>query len=991
LNTFLDCGSARCTLRSVAAILVFCALPCAKALSPNKTLSQYILDRWGEEQGFTGGPIYAIAQTRDGYLWLGAERGLIRFDGLAFQLYPAANGSPAGPVLGLLADRSGDLWVRVQGPQFYRYHDGFFQNILPGLPVLETDVTAMCAGQDDSILFAGLSNGIVRYSKGKLVALAARGDLPRLIISMVETPDGKVWLGTREQGVFYLENGHVHAVSQGVADKKINSLLALDATHVWIGTDHGVATGGSAGFSRSANLHSLDRTQSLALIRDRDSNLWIGTPKGLARVGPSGELVTEANLAASVTAIFEDREGNLWVGTDQGLERVRDSAFTSYSSSSGLPTDNNGPIYVDDHGRTWFAPLQGGLYWMKDGQTHAVNVAGLKQEVVYSISGSEGEVWLGRRTGGLTRIRTGANAVSAETYTTAKGLAQNSVYAVHENRDGSVWAGTTSSGVSVLKGGRFTNYTVASGLLSNSIAAILESSDGTMWFGTPDGLSSFSGERWKNYTSRDGLPPGNVTSLFEDSTRTLWIGTENGLAILRNGRLESPRDAPLSLHEPILGIREDRAGSIWIATKKNVLRFDRQKMLRSWPRTADVRDYGPADGLRSEQGVRRYESVVSDSLGRIWFSTGRGISFVDPRPLADSSVPAIVYVNSLSADGSAVALAEPIRVPAPHQRITLGYTGLSLSVPSRVMFRYRLDGFDQSWTDPTPAREAVYTNLDSGPYTFRVIASNSDGVWNSSESLLKFQIEPAVWQTWWFRLLILVACSAVVLVFVRLRVTTLTRELGLRFEERLAERTRIAQELHDTLLQGFVSASMQLHVANDRLEADSPAKPMVGRVLELMRQMIDEGRNALRGLRSSRHNPVNLERAFSEVRQEFPVDSQIEFRVIVEGTPRNMRPMIADEVFLIGREALSNAFRHSRATVVEVELEYAQSHLRLLIRDNGSGIDPEVLRSGKEGHWGLSGMKERTERIGGNLKVMSHAAAGTEVELSVPRRIAFEH
>jgi signal transduction histidine kinase/ligand-binding sensor domain-containing protein len=832
----------------------------------------------------------------------------------------------------------------------------------------------------------------VQAKDGKLSVLTDRSDLPRLVIAMAEAPDGKIWLGTREQGVFYLEGGKVFPVTNGVPDKKINALLALDHHHIWIATDNGVAEGNSAGFLNPNQVHALEHAQALAILKDRDSNVWVGTRGGLERVGPDGVLTSEAGPGPAVTALFEDREGILWVGTERGLERIRDSVFTSFSMNTGLPSDNNGPVYVDGEERIWFAPLQGGLYWMKNGEVHPVRVAGLETDVVYSIGGGKERVWVGRRNGGLTSLRAGANnGMEAESYTTAKGLAQNSVYAVHENRDGTVWAGTLSSGVSVLRNGRFTTYTTAEGLLSNAVTAIVESRDGSMWVGTPNGLNVFTQERWHGYTSRDGLPPGSVNCLFEDSAGTLWIGSANGMAFRKGEKIEAPQTLAASLREPILGIREDHAGSMWIATEKHVVRFDRDEMVKSGQQqSVEVREYGLADGLRSMMGVKRYETVVSDELGRIWFSTSRGLSFVDPRPLAESSAPAIVHVDSLSADGRAIALGEHVKVATPHQRISLSFNALSLGVPARVMFRYRLDAFDQGWSEPTAARQAMYTNLDSGTYRFRVIASNSDGVWNSSEAVVQFEVEPAFWQNWWFRACVLLAVAGIILAYVRLRVLTLTRELSLRFEERLSERTRIAQDLHDTLLQGFLSASMQLHVADDQLPADAPAKPLVGRVLQLMRQMIEEGRTALRGLRSSRNNPVDLERAFSEVRHDFPVEQQIEFRVIVEGTPRVLRPIVGDEVFLIGREALSNAFRHSRATDVEVELEYATSHLRLSIRDNGSGIDPQVLQSGREGHWGLSGMKERTERIGGKLRVMSRVTAGTEVELSVPGRVAFE-
>jgi len=249
---------------------------------------------------------------------------------------------------------------------------------------------------------------------------------------------------------------------------------------------------------------------------------------------------------------------------------------------------------------------------------------------------------------------------------------------------------------------------------------------------------------------------------------------------------------------------------------------------------------------------------------------------------------------------------------------------------------------------------------------------------------------PVFWQTWWFLLGSALAFALAVATFFRLRMLQFTKQMNARFEERLAERARIAQELHDTLLQGFLSASMQLHVADDHLAVDSPAKPFVGRVLELMDQVIAEGRNAVRGLRSSKLRSPDLEQAFSQIRQEFPMQAQTGFRVIVEGTPRPLRALIRDEVYLIGHEALSNAFRHAHASEIEVELEYAASHLRVLIRDDGDGIDTQVLRSGRDGHWGLSGMKERSERIGGELRVLSRAVSGTEVELSVPGPIAFE-
>ena len=248
---------------------------------------------------------------------------------------------------------------------------------------------------------------------------------------------------------------------------------------------------------------------------------------------------------------------------------------------------------------------------------------------------------------------------------------------------------------------------------------------------------------------------------------------------------------------------------------------------------------------------------------------------------------------------------------------------------------------------------------------------------------------PVFWQAWWFQLGIASALALAVVTLFRMRMHRVAQELSLRLEERLAERTRIAQELHDTLLQDFLSASMQLHVANDQLAVDSPAKPLIARVLDMMGRAIEEGRNTVQGLRSSSGGSQDLEQAFSRIQQELAVTKPARFSVIVEGVARPLRPAIGDDVYLIGREALANAFRHSGASEIEVELEYAVDQLRLLVRDNGCGISSDVLQSSRDGHWGLSGMRERTERIGARLRILSRVSAGMEIELSVPSHIAY--
>lgn len=980
----------------VAGIVLVCLAHSAYALDPNRSLSQYIRDRWGSEKGFPGGPIHAITQTGDGYLWIATEKGLARFDGLTFRLFQHANTPelPAGPVLGLATDAEGKLWIRSRGASLLRYSAGRFEQVSSEPLASEPGVTAMGRATNGEILVAGLVSGILRYSAGKFSTVAAAMPLPNfLVISLAEGLDGTIWMGTRDLGLYSLRQGTISAITKGLPDRKINSLLAIGTDEVWIGTDNGLARWNGREVSAAGLDPSLSHVQVLTLIRDRDANIWAGTTSGLFRIKAQGTVAVSpasGRGATAVSALFEDREGNIWAGDNETVERIRDSAFVTYSSVAGMPAGNAGPIYVDTQNRAWFAPGSGGLYWIKGGQVERVTAAGLNNDVVYSITGSGDELWLGRQRGGLTHLRFKDGAYFAETYTQAHGLAQNNVFAVYRTRDGTVWAGTLSGGASRFTGGKFTTYANSDGLASNTVNALLETSNGTMWFATPNGLSALSKDNWQTFRSGDGLPSDRVNCLTEDSTGVLWAGTDIGLAFYRNGRFQTPPKAPALLQEQILGLVEDKIGSLWLTTANHVLRVTRDSLLRGELSEADIHQYGLADGLPSSEGVRRYQSVTRDPQGMVWFSLSSGLALADPARLARPSVPAIVHINTVSADGASWDLGSPIRIPSARQRISFSFVGLSLATPERVKFRYVLDGLDHAWSEPIAAGEAIYTNLSPGPYRFRVIASNGDGVWNSGEDVIAFEITPAFWQTWWFKIAALLLLGLTGLALYRLRLHQLTRRLNVRFEERLAERTLIAQELHDTLLQGFLSASMQLDIAVDGLPPDLPAKPRLAGVLDLMRQVNEEGRNALRGLRSANVNgSANLEQAFSHIHQEIGLGESVGFRVIAEGTSRPLHSLVRDEVYRIGREAVVNAFRHAQANEIEVEVGYLGNHLRVVVRDDGRGIDPEILQSGRDGHWGLSGMRERAERIGARLKVRSREGSGTEVELTVPRDVAF--
>ena len=939
--------------------------------------------------------MHCIAQTPDGYLWIGSEEGLIRFDGLNFRFInpPSSLSLSVRNVLSLASDDDGSLWIRLQDSKIIRYRNGIFKPI---------EIRSKRHYGIISVMYARKGGGPI-LSTGAGASFQFNGsyfvDVPHdnmeagaIVISLANTPDGTAWKGTRDSGLFAIRGGQVTAIRKGLPDTKINTLLPVGAHDLWIGTDNGVVRWNGEDLTSAPVPAALARVQALAMVSDRDQNIWIGTARGLLRVNGQGVAPVGENNTRSfgtVTCLFEDREGNLWAGGTSGITRLRDATFSTFSTHEGLPSNNNGAIYVDSAARTWFAPIEGGLFWMKDGNVHQVAADGLSKDVIYSITGDKSDIWIGRQHGGLTHLLCEENRITAHTYTHRDGLAQDSVYTVHRSRDGAIWAGTLSGGVSVLRDNRFATYSVANGLLSNTVTAVVDSADGTIWFGTTSGLTALARGRWKTYVMQDGLPSDEIDSLYAGSANVLWIGTAKGLAFLDFTGVHRPGPELDPLRRSIFGIAEDRQGSLWVTTSARILRINREKLLHSTLDRAGLHEFGLADGLQSVEGVQRSQTVIADSLGQIWFSMGRGISVTDPSRTVGSA-PAIASIETASADGTPFDRTPIPRIPASSQRIAFNFSGVSLSIPERVRFRYKLDGFDRDWSSPVATREAVYTNLDPGTYRFRVLASSSDGQWNSPEAVAPFIIEPALWQTWWFRLLCITAVVAAVLLAFRLRMLQMAAELNLRFEERLAERTRIAQELHDTLLQGCLSASMQLDVAYDQLPGDSPVKPSLGHILQLMRQVVDEGRNALLGLRSRDRGPDDLEQSFSRVAQELALHEHVSYRLHVEGKLRQLHPLIRDEVYRIGREALVNSFRHADATAIDVELTYAANHLSLSVRDDGCGIDEPTLRTGREGHWGIPGMRERAQRIGAKLRILNNIHGGAEVELFVPAHIAYQ-
>jgi signal transduction histidine kinase/ligand-binding sensor domain-containing protein len=966
-----------------------------RAMDSHPPLSQYLRDRWGAERGFPGATVQAISQTPDGYLWIGTDKGLFRFDGIAFEQVPDRRSDALAipQVLGLTADATGSLWMRLGGPRLARYHRGRVESVT-ALEANEDSITAMAPGRDGTLLMAGVLNGVMRWTGPRFAPLEPQVGLGTRspILSLGEGPDGTVWVGTEGDGLFRLAARKMTRVPGALPGRRVSAVLPVGPRDVWIATDGGVVRWNGTEITARGLDPALSRRPVTAIALDRESNLWLATAGGLMRVDAGGLATRDAREGgdAPATAMFEDREGGLWIGRKGEIERLRHTNFTTFGTAQGLPSDHNGPILVEGDGRVWLAPLRGGLFWLKDGHVGEVRADGLSRDVVYSIAAGREGVWLGRLSGAVTRISLRGDVPASRTYRAQDGLPARPVYAVHEGRDGTVWAGTLGGGLSRLKEGRFTTYTTADGLASDTITSVMDRADGSTWVATPSGLSAFVAGRWRLYATRDGLPATDVHCLFEDSAGTLWIGTGDGLAFLDAGRVRVPAGSTRWLREQVFGLAEDAQGGLWVATSRSVLRVRRDALYRGLLADGDVVQYGAADGLQGTAAARRHRSVVADAGGRIWFSMDRGLSVVDPVRAAAGLAPVPSHIQSLSADGTSLELSDAVTVPSAPHRVTLSYSAVSLSAPDVIRYRYRLDGFDEGWSEPVTHREAVYTNLGPGTYRFRVTASNRDGQWQGSEAALGLVIPPTLWQTGWVRLLLGLGAVLTLGLLYRLRLHRITREMTVRFDDRLEERARIARDLHDTLLQDVTGLLMRFHAVSMRVARQEPVKQMLDKALDRGDEILLHARETVHGLRTASGAVEDLSQALTECANRLAVgEASATFALTTRGSPWRLRQIIRDEIFQIGKEAVHNAFTHGGATRIDVDLSFDKGSFVMVVRDDGCGIAPAILQAGRrEGHWGLVGMRERAERAGGRLKISSSCEAGTVIELKVPARIA---
>ena len=1002
----------------LASVLFGC--PCARALNPKLDVNQYAHMVWKIRDGFSKGAIRSIAQTPDGYLWFGTEFGLLRFDGVRSVPWEPRPDQhlPSINIVRLIAARDGTLWIGTssglaswKNGKLARYAE------LAGLSVyrlLEDHEGSVWAGA------FGVPNGkLCEIHEGSVRCHPEIAGLGTGPFGLHEDAKGNLWAGLLtgvwrwkpEPPRFYPVPGEPSGI-QGMLDGEDGTLL--------VSTKGGISRLVDGKTHMAYPLPATMREfHAKRLLRDRDGGLWVEVAgRGIVHLHQGRADVFSQSDGLTGDAIldfFEDREGSIWVATTNGLDRFRELPVVTYSTNQGLSNGLVWAVLGARDGSIWFSTLDG-LTRLNDGRNtvyrhysargvpgvQGIAVSGLPYPVGSLFQDSRGRIWVS--------TLTGVGYLENDRFIST-GAPGGNVVGLTEDIEGNVWIANLDLGLFRLSPRNELQRIPWSTFGHEDYAAALAGDPlhGGVWLGFyKGGITWFRDGQIRSYSGANGLGEGRVNDLWFDPKGVLWAATERGLSRLENGSIATLTARNGLLCDAVHWMIEDDAQSVWLNTPCGLVRVARSE-LDSWAgatdkagRTIHATVFDSSDGLRILSNAPADSPRVAKSRdGKLWFLNWDGIGVVDPRHIPINRLPPPVHIEKITADRkkywenlSGEAASNP-RLPPLVRDLTIDYTALSLVAPERMRFRYKLEGRDQDWRDDVDnRRQAAYNDLPPRNYRFRVQASNNSGVWNEAGAFLDFSVAPTLFQTRWFQVLCLAAFVTALAAIYQWRMLYLAHQFEIRTETRIDERTRIARDLHDTLLQSFQGLLLKFHsVTYDLPDRPAEAQKTLESAIEQARRAITDGRDAIQGLRS-RAIASDLAQAITVLGEEVGAhlnrDHPTDFCVQVEGTPRDLAPLLQDDVYRIVGEALRNAFRHSHARRIEVEIRYDERQLRLRIRDDGKGIDPKFLSAGgRSGHFGLAGMHERAKLLGAKLAVWSELDSGAEVELTVPASKAY--
>jgi signal transduction histidine kinase/ligand-binding sensor domain-containing protein len=1003
--------------KTLCAVAVYVLMLCAgitlasgpaRALDPSLDVSQYAHTAWKIRDGFTKDVINAIAQTPDGYLWLGTDSGLYRFDGVrAVPWQPSAGPQlPGGRITSLLVARDGTLWIATlkglaswKDARLRRYPelDGAFLG-----PLVEAREGTIWVGTFQPGRLCSVQAGNVKcYGEGSF-GLGAVG--------LYEDRKGNLWVSAAT-GLWRWDFVHPEHYS---VPGELNNVIEGESGELLLATSDGLKqlVGGRV---RSYALPGITgKVRPQRFLRSSDGSLWIASQQGLLHVhrGRTDRFGAADGLSGdNAFRAFEDREGNVWVTTTNGLDRFREYVFPTISVNQGLATSDALAVQATSDGAVWISTTNGVNRWLNGrvtvyGRQSATGqvARGLAQRSDDGLSSSPRSLGLDDQNRLWVATRDGTFYFNAGRFIPVQGASGDNIWSIASDGHGKMWVNNGTVGLFYFTPGEAAKpipWTRFGQKGFGAQAVLPDRSNGGVWLGFWDsGVAYFkNGQVRVSYTVANGLGNGRVSDLRFGSRGNLWAGTEGGLSRIRDGRvltLTSKNGLPC---DTVLWSVEDDDHSVWLYMPCGLVRIPRSE-LDAWVndpnRKVQATTFDAFDGVRNLDAFSGYGPRVTKTPdGKIWFVTHDGVSVIDPRHLPTNKLPPPIHIEKITADDKPVEISTGLHLPTGVRHLDIDYTALSLVVPEKVRFRVKLEGEDSDWRELLNVRRVEYSNLPPKHYRFRVLACNNSGVWNEEGAALDFVIPPAWYQTTWFRAVLVAAFLSLLWGLYQLRLRQLAREFNAALEARVTERTRIARELHDSLLQGFQGLMFRLQAVRDMLPGRaSEAIEALDIALERGDKAIMEGRDTVSDLHESIMGDSDIVQALTALGKELAEQSGNggvpRVHVLLEGKPRDLNPMLRDEIYRIGREALRNAFRHARAQEIEAQVTYSDSEFLLHFRDDGVGIDPKVAsRGARAGHWGLPGMRERAQSFGGKLEVWSEAGAGTEIKLAVPAAIAY--
>jgi len=955
--------------------------------------------------------IHVLAQSADGYLWLGTPVGLYRFDGVVFERYQPQSGGPfpAQDVTSLLASPNGDLWIgfRSGGVSLLRKGNATNYTTRDGVP--GGAVSGFVQDREGTIWIA-TGGGLARRERNRWKEVGKDWNFPGKTARGIFLDRQKtLWVSTEDTLVF-LPAGARSFQPTGIRVGQVTKMAQAPSGKLWMAeTSRSVRP-----IPLSDKRQPPDETEvqvgSQGILFDKNGAMWITSLGDGLRRSPAPELlkgkIKEFSTAVEsftakdglsddvVLAILQDREGNIWVGTNSGLDRFHKTNLVPVV----LPfKSGNGILAAGDAGDAWVQE-ENFMVRLHAGRADRAGHP-IPCQTIFAYRDPAGAIWwicwdaiYRDDAGNYTRVPLPPSF--------PKMYIERAIAAT-EDGSGALWLAAQREDLFYWKKGGWQRLKTASEFARLSPRTAFTDWMGRAWFGYEGGTIIILDQgKIQRVFPADDSPVGGVRTI-NGRGRHIWVGGEMGLAFFDGNHFQRIVPADAEAFGSVLGVEETPDGSLWLAENRGVIQVSAsevQQALDNPSYRVNYRIFDSLDGLPGTfAGGATYSRVIQGTNGGLWFAASNGIVWVDPANISTNALPPSVLIRSVKANGRQSGSLANLALPPRTTDLQIGYTALSLSVPERVRFRYRLEGVDKDWQDADTRRAAFYTVLGPGKYHFRVIASNNDGVWNEEGAQLDFSIAPAWYQTTWFHTLWVVAFLALLWAVYQMRLHQLRGQFNIKLEERLGERTRIARELHDTLLQSFHGLMFQFQAARNLLpRRPESAMQAFDEAILATEQAIAEGRDAIRDLRpepTAQHDLAELLTAVGKELEDTHAANghSPRFRVIVEGKPQRLSPTLQDEIYRIGREVIRNAFHHAVASRIEVEIRYDEHQLRLRIRDDGKGLDPKVLEAGgSPGHWGLQGIRERAERIGSRFEFWSEAGAGTEVELRVPAALAYK-